>query len=291
MFDTEDDTPLDLFEEPPSYRPTTPSPTFSTHTLLSGPTLTLRLVGHDPLWGHHLWNSGRVLAHYLERHASSLVTGKDVLELGAGAGLPGIVCGGFGGARRNSKVVITDYPSPPLISNIQYNIDHTPLLDQHRVFARGYLWGRDPTLLVPEVIEAELRELLTTPHPTAAIAPTNTNTNIFSLLILSDLLFNHSEHHSLIKTILLTLSKSDPTACAAVFFTPHRPWLYEKDMAFFELAREAGLAVDKVLEEVLPKPMFENDRGDRELRRRVFGYKLRWGEGQAGVSVAGEGKS
>ena len=100
MSDTDDDTPIDHFEEPPSYCPTTPPPTFSTHTLLSGPTLTLRLVGHDPLWGHHLWNSGRVLAHYLEQHAPSLVTGKDVLELGAGAGLPGIVCGGVGGARR-----------------------------------------------------------------------------------------------------------------------------------------------------------------------------------------------
>ena len=53
-------------------------------------------------------------------------------------------------------------------------------------------------------------------------------------------------------------------------------------MAFFELARDAGLAVDKVLEEVLPEPMFESDRGDRELRRRVFGYKMRWGDGQAG---------
>ena len=61
-------------------------------------------------------------------------------------------------------------------------------------------------------------------------------------------------------------------------------------MAFFELAKEAGLAVDKVLEEVLPEPMFESDRGDRELRRRVFGYKLLWGEGQVEMSVAREGK-
>lgn len=90
-----------LFEEPPSYaRPPTPPCTFSTHTLLSGPTFNLRLVGHDPLWGHHLWNSGRVIANYLETHAEELVRGKDVLELGAGAGLPGLVCGSVGGARR-----------------------------------------------------------------------------------------------------------------------------------------------------------------------------------------------
>jgi len=56
-------------------------------------------------------------------------------------------------------------------------------------------------------------------------------------------------------------------------------------MAFFQLAKEAGLAVEKVLEEVLPEPMFESDKGDRELRRRVFGYKLRWGEREEDMSV------
>lgn len=49
-------------------------------------------------------------------------------------------------------------------------------------------------------------------------------------------------------------------------------------MAFFDLAKQGGFTVEKVVEEVLPKPMFEEDRGDVELRRRVFGYKLRWAE-------------
>jgi len=33
-----------------------------------------------------------------------------------------------------------------------------------------------------------------------------------------------------------------------------------------------------VLEEVLIGPMFEEDPGDRELRRTVFGYLMRWEE-------------
>jgi EEF1A N-terminal glycine/lysine methyltransferase len=61
-----------------------------------------------------------------------------------------------------------------------------------------------------------------------------------------------------------------------VFFTPYRPWLYEKDMAFFELVREAGLSVEKVLERKMEKVMFDKDPGDEELRRTVFGYEVKW---------------
>jgi len=38
-----------------------------------------------------LWNAGRVVSTYLETH-TGLVLGKRVLELGAGAGLPSLVC-------------------------------------------------------------------------------------------------------------------------------------------------------------------------------------------------------
>ena len=55
-------------------------------------------------------------------------------------------------------------------------------------------------------------------------------------------------------------------------------------MAFFDLAREKGLVVEKVLETKLEKPMFEKDRGDREMRRLVLGFEMRWGEG-GGVGI------
>ena len=41
--------------------------------------------------GHLLWNAGRTLATHLEKNASSLIHGKTILELGAGAGLPSLV--------------------------------------------------------------------------------------------------------------------------------------------------------------------------------------------------------
>lgn len=92
-------------------------------------------------------------------------------------------------------------------------------------------------------------------------------------MILADLLFNHSEHHKLIDTVDKALARGE-TAYALVFFTPYRPWLLEKDLAFFEIAKSAGFQVKQVLEKQMDKLMFEDDPGDETLRRTVFGYEL-----------------
>jgi nicotinamide N-methyltransferase len=49
-----DSKAIDIFADPEGYYAPSPKPTTETHTLLSGQVLTLRLVGHNPLWGHHL---------------------------------------------------------------------------------------------------------------------------------------------------------------------------------------------------------------------------------------------
>lgn len=190
----------------------------------------------DTPQGHHLWNAGRTTSTYLEQHAATLVKDKTVLELGAGAGLPSLVCA-LNGAWR---VVVTDYPDAELIDNLWYNINHCELLPEPRsVVAQGYLWGAP----IKDVIQ----------H-----LPNDDET--FDVLILADLLFNHSEHAKLIKSVQLTLKKS-PDAKAYVFFTPYRPWLLQKDLAFFDLAREAGFTVEKTFEKVMEKVMFEEDPG------------------------------
>jgi nicotinamide N-methyltransferase len=241
---------LGLFVEPADYYPPSPTPTTQTHALRSGESLTLRLVSHNPLWGHYLWNAGRLVSTYLEDHAS-LITGRTVLELGAGAGLPSLVCGVLG-ARR---VVVSDYPDPDLVSNLWHNIETGPGKIAGRVVAEGYRWGADVAPLLVH-LDSSCKER-------------------FDVLILADLLFNHSEHAKLVATIRETLAKTRESV-ALVFFTPYRPWLYEKDMAFFDLVREAGFIVEKILEEKMAEVMFKEDRGDEELRRTVFGYTVRW---------------
>ena len=202
--------------------------------------------------GHLLWNAGRTIATYLEENANDLVKDKTILELGAGAGLPSLICGVLGA----KQVVVTDYPDLELIINLRENIESC---DTHptrgNIAAEGFLWGASTDKLVQYLPASSAQR--------------------FDLLILADLLFNHSEHHKLVATVTATLQHASD-AQALVFFTPYRPWLYEKDMAFFDIARDQGLVVTKILEKVMDKVMFDDDPGDELLRRTVFGYQLKW---------------
>lgn len=157
-------------------------------------------------------------------------------------------------------VVVTDYPDLDLVKNLHANVEEyysSKQSEKRRIVAEGYCWGNDATPLLVHLLQFK------------------TQTPGFEVLILADLLFNHSEHGKLVATIEATLQKTKE-AKALVFFTPYRPWLYEKDMAFFDLAKENGFVVEKILEEKMEKVMFENDPGDENLRRTVFGFVIRW---------------
>lgn len=174
-----------------------------------------------------------------------------MLELGAGAGLPSLAAAVLGA----KTVVVTDYPEPELVANLDHNIKNCGLdLSTTNIISAGYLWGHSVD---------DLRAHL----PLEAQG--------FDLVILADILFNHSEHEKLVSTLSHTLSRT-PGGTALVFFTPYRPWLLEKDLAFFELARKRGFVVTKIMEHVMEKVMFDEDPGDELLRRTVFGYELTW---------------
>jgi nicotinamide N-methyltransferase len=116
------------------------------------------------------WNAARAAATFLDG-APTLYRGRRVLELGAGAGLPGLVCALNGAA----QVVLTDYPDPDLVANLQHNVAaNVPADAAPRVSVAGYVWGR-------------------------ALPP---GQDVFDLLILSDLVFNHSEVAPRARTLL-----------------------------------------------------------------------------------------
>ncbi len=165
-------------------------------------------------------------------------------------------------------VVVTDYPDADLVRNLWVNVDEYYSSEEEkggsgkgverRIVVEGYCWGANAAPLLAHLPPS-----------------TESETPGFEVLILADLLFNHSEHGKLVSTIEATLQKTED-AKALVFFTPYRPWLYEKDMAFFDLVREKGFVVEKVFEEKMERVMFESDPGDEELRRTVFGFVVRW---------------
>ncbi|KAK1770679.1 nicotinamide N-methyltransferase [Phialemonium atrogriseum] len=102
-------------------------------------------VGEDDrqLFSHYLWNSSLLLAEMIEAatldllppsssssqaepahplsapRSSFSVAGLSVLELGAGTALPSQLCALLGA----SRVVVTDYPSPPVLANLRANVE------------------------------------------------------------------------------------------------------------------------------------------------------------------------
>lgn len=240
-----------MFEDPEGFVPPPPEAHFAKYQRKSktDPSeLELRLVGKSPLWGHLLWNAGIFTADYLDKHSEELVTGKNVLELGAAAGLPSLICG----INKCNKVVCTDYPDPDLISNIQYNFDHCEGLDLSKTSVQGYIWGAD----IGPLIGNKEKEI--------------TEDEKFDLVILSDLVFNHTEHLKLLKTCRETVKKNGK---CLVVFSPHRPKLLENDLEFFKTCEDFEFKAEKI-DLVTWKPMFEEDDETIDIRARVYSFFL-----------------
>ncbi|CAI7625308.1 unnamed protein product [Penicillium glandicola] len=253
-----------LFQDPEGYYPEDEPPTFAEHIMLSGQKVRVRLVGSHPLYGNLLWNAGRTSSHYIEEHTENLIRNKDVLEIGAAAGVPSIVSA-IQGAR---TVVLTDYPDPDLVENMKYNAELSasaiPAREdgKPRLHVDGYKWGSDVS---------PLRAYL---PPAADGSP-----SLFDVLIMADVVYSHREHPNLIKTMQQTMKK-DPNSVALVIFTPYQPWLLPKTEQFFPLAEASGFSVTKIFEKVVDAVLFEQDPGDERLRRTVFGYEIRWAKDQ-----------
>ncbi|KAF9027131.1 hypothetical protein BDZ89DRAFT_987503 [Hymenopellis radicata] len=251
MSDTEDVLSLgSMFPEPP--RPPSPEPTFSVYKRENPPNkdwneLKIRLVGSHPLWAHHLWNAALALATYLDHH-TELYAGGNVLELGAGGALPSIVTLNNGAG----KVVVTDYPDDSLVKNLTYNVE-TNVLSQYtdHVSIQGYIWGQSV-------------------QPLLDVLPESSR---FHVIILSDLIFNHSQHDALLSTCERSLDTSN-TSRVLVFYTHHRPHLAHKDMEFFSKARDKGWTCEEIVTQKFP-PMFPDDPGSEEVRATVHGWCLR----------------
>lgn len=249
MSDNESLMNLDLFQEPEDFRPPPPKEHFSDYKRqvanVEPSNIKLKLVGTSPLWGHLLWNAGIYTANHLDKY-KDLSKGKKVLELGAAAGLPSIICG----LNEAKTVVCTDYPDVELIENIKANVQKYN--SNHNVFVEGYIWGNKYDDIIKFLPEDEEKK--------------------FDLIIMSDLVFNHTEHHKLLKTGKDLLAKDGKIL---VVFSPHRPFLLQDDLSFFEFCKEPpyDFKVEKI-ELVNWKPMFEEDDETVEVRSRVYSFYL-----------------
>lgn len=241
--------------------------------------------GHHSLWGHVLYPAAIALSRFLELHSDVLLRaetalgrkGKNVLELGAGGGLPGLVAALEGALH----VVISDFPDIMLIRNIESNIESNldSIKSECTATAAGYTWGRPPTSLLSYLPHSEK----------------------FDLILLSDLVFNHSQHAALLDSCLALLAPpssnnfppstssamptpdvdlSNPsslrTPALLCFFSHHRPTkaLVEADLGLLSMAKAKGWKVERVWKDSEAGPAFPEDEGDICIRGTVHGWLL-----------------
>lgn len=244
---------MNIFAEPDDYIQEPPKGTLATYnTITTSTDLQINLVGSSPLYGHILTHACLYLAKYIENNHDTIVKGKTVLEVGSGGALPSILSAHLGA----KFVVSTDYPDPELIENISKNIIENKLTDN--CCALGYIWGNETDEIISTLMER-----------------TNNENSTFDIIILSDVIFNHSEHLKLLKTCRNLLTPK--TGKVLVTFSPHRPKLFDNDMQFFETAKQEPFNFNpRFIEMEHWSPLFKDDTDEStvEIRSRVYFYIL-----------------
>lgn len=120
-------------------------------------------TGDTQLYAHMQWDAGKAMARCLVEssmgeHKSkagdasliiaaadlrSLANDEAILELGAGTGLPSLVCARLlqhlnsNESKQAARIVCTDYPSPPLVESLRKSVDG----EKANVVVRGLDWA------------------------------------------------------------------------------------------------------------------------------------------------------
>lgn len=159
----------------------------------SSARITLRTPDTQPAnWALHassIWMSSLYLAdHITDLHlgdhiqrARSRGETLHVLELGAGAGLPGIL---IARCYDQVQVISSDYPDEQLIDALAENVERNDVSSRCR--AVPYAWGTDPTALLSSV-----------------------GSPGFDVIVAADTLWNPDLHLLFVKSLSLTLRKSE----------------------------------------------------------------------------------
>ncbi|KAF2767659.1 hypothetical protein EJ03DRAFT_275699 [Teratosphaeria nubilosa] len=176
------------------------------------------------LFSHYLWNAGIKMAELISNDEAEAgkwsVKDETVLELGAGVGLDGIVAT-LAGTR---EVVISDYPAPVVLANIERNAAKAipQQLETKICRTEGHQWGNFDTDFAKE------------------------NQHHFTRVLAADCYWMPGQHENLARSMLHFLH-SDITSTVFVIAGFHTG--RAKLANFFDVAVEEGLEVVEIYEE------------------------------------------
>ncbi|KAF7716647.1 Uncharacterized protein PECH_008216 [Penicillium ucsense] len=206
------------------------------------------------LFAHFLWSAGMVVADGVETADSPatadesaaqkeareiwLVKGETVMELGAGAALPSIVCG----LANASLVAVTDHPASPAFAGatgaIGFNVNQNIL-------------ARDPR---PETT------VITRPHEWGKLddAFADSYRGKFTRIIAADCYWMRAQHENLVRTMEWFLAPGGKVWCVAGFHTGRAIVA-----SFFETASRNGFEIERIFE----KDLVSRNEDGGEIRR------------------------
>lgn len=215
------------------------------------------------VFAHRQWRAGLILADLIAcassngacgENAPLNVHGQDVLELGCGTGVPGMVSSKLAGAR---KTILTDYDSPELVQTLKNNLQANFSSQEIKSAIRslGFTWGTS----IEDVEDTldSMRGAGSNPH----------TDRHFSRILLADCMWDSLSHQVLIKS-LSQLLRRDEHARVLVVSGLHTG--REKITSFIRRAARVGLVLKDVDEGVgLFPPIQQQDEVEGNETPRV----------------------
>ncbi|KAF9135293.1 hypothetical protein BGW39_003718 [Mortierella sp. 14UC] len=254
------------------------------------------------LMSHYVWNAALVMAEYIEAGDVVDVRGKRVIEFGAGAALPGLLCIKHGGAQ---FATLTDYPDPAIVQNLERNwfenlveteqdketrrisgnnlssmetdlyreiVTPTPVvkgsrrdLEEQRVkcAVRGHAWGESVQGMLDCLPSSPSTSESATEAGTTGTTATN-NDQRYDWILLADTLWVSEGHADLLKSCLAVL-RDDGQGKIFVCCGLHTG--YNTVQRFLQLATSATFGLQSRLVEIRRMPVWGETRSSEELRR------------------------
>ncbi|SNX83119.1 related to NNT1 - putative nicotinamide N-methyltransferase [Melanopsichium pennsylvanicum] len=244
------------------------------------------------LFAHHQWDAGLYLADLIAEHSSEVVLGKQncerfanvrgkyVVELGAGTGLPGLIASVMGA----DKTVITDYPDPYVIDNLESNLDLAlqPRKQSkvERNFNPHYLQAREKVQVMGlgwGNAEEEAKVL--------AASSTQGGEEGYDLVLAADVLWVSSAHPLLIHSIRKLLKRNRNARCVLIAgFHTGRPAVRR----FFVQLAQASSEDKHTLEDEIRAgvvPDWEEEKFGGIWERNIDGTQRAWFGGSVPIKA------